>query len=928
MRQLLLLLPLVFTALLSSQELPPIVSFEMEDYHAGSQNWKLSQDKNQFIYAANNQGLLEYNGQRWTLYPSPGEAIFRSVKAIGNRVYTGSYMDFGVWERDDHGVLVYESISNKIKDLLINDEQFWNILPFGDYIIFQSLNQFILYQPSTKGLSAIVSPGGIDKAFVTRDRFYFTDAKHRLFELASGAIQPLLADNAPAYPIVHIWEDREGILLQTSSSGTFRLEDGRLKPDARHPFLKGCRIYSATSLRLGGLAFGTISNGVYILTPEGKLRYHLNQENGLTNNTILSLYEDTKNNLWAGADNGISYINLSSPFLKYTDKTGQLGTVHASAVHEGRLYLGSNQGLFEKQLHSEGDFNLVPGTRGQVWSLFNFGESLFCGHDKGTFIVSQRRVQPIFTDNGTWEFHSVEGRPNLLLQGHYNGLTLLEFTPKGWRYRNKIEGFDYSARFFEMKEDNEIYISHEYKGIFGLKLDEDYRRVVSLKEYETPAKGKNAGLSAFGDSLIYYSKEGMFTLRNFDQGFHPSANLNLLLQPEEYTSGNMTRQGNQLWFFTNRSISSLHPGALTDDLQRQTIPVPADLVNAKPGYENISAIGADSLLIGTSDGYLVLARSAVPLHQHELHLTQVRSKDRKGTTSLLPVTGAIDIPFSVNNISFEFSVPAYSKYFISYFQFRLKGFKEEWSPLIKRPDINYPNLPYGNYTLEVRSLLGRRASENILSYSFQVLRPWYASYLALSFYFLGGTLLVYLFHRTYTRYYRRKQGVWQEENERKIAAQQRETELTLSKVANQQLEQDITSKNREMALSTMNLVKKNELLQQIKASLLAKNAPEKNIQEVIKTIDQTLDESETWNLFKDAFENADRDFFKKAKALHPELTPNDLKLCAYLRLNLSSKEIAPMLNISVRSVEVKRYRLRKKMGLEREAGLVEYILGL
>jgi DNA-binding CsgD family transcriptional regulator len=209
-----------------------------------------------------------------------------------------------------------------------------------------------------------------------------------------------------------------------------------------------------------------------------------------------------------------------------------------------------------------------------------------------------------------------------------------------------------------------------------------------------------------------------------------------------------------------------------------------------------------------------------------------------------------------------------------------------------------------------------------------VLRPWYASYLALSFYFLGGTLLVYLFHRTYTRYYRRKQGVWQEENERKIAAQQRETELTLSKVANQQLEQDITSKNREMALSTMNLVKKNELLQQIKASLLAKNAPEKNIQEVIKTIDQTLDESETWNLFKDAFENADRDFFKKAKALHPELTPNDLKLCAYLRLNLSSKEIAPMLNISVRSVEVKRYRLRKKMGLEREAGLVEYILGL
>ena len=67
---------------------------------------------------------------------------------------------------------------------------------------------------------------------------------------------------------------------------------------------------------------------------------------------------------------------------------------------------------------------------------------------------------------------------------------------------------------------------------------------------------------------------------------------------------------------------------------------------------------------------------------------------------------------------------------------------------------------------------------------------------------------------------------------------------------------------------------------------------------------------------------------KKIKNIHPELTPNDLRLCAYLRLNLSSKEIAPLLNISVRSVEVKRYRLRKKMALPHENSLTTYILNL
>lgn len=81
-------------------------------------------------------------------------------------------------------------------------------------------------------------------------------------------------------------------------------------------------------------------------------------------------------------------------------------------------------------------------------------------------------------------------------------------------------------------------------------------------------------------------------------------------------------------------------------------------------------------------------------------------------------------------------------------------------------------------------------------------------------------------------------------------------------------------------------------------------------------------------MFKEAFDNADKDFLKKIKAAHPSLTPSDLKLCAYLRLNLTSKEIAPMLNISIRSVEIKRYRLRKKLNLLHDDGLVNYILGV
>lgn len=102
----------------------------------------------------------------------------------------------------------------------------------------------------------------------------------------------------------------------------------------------------------------------------------------------------------------------------------------------------------------------------------------------------------------------------------------------------------------------------------------------------------------------------------------------------------------------------------------------------------------------------------------------------------------------------------------------------------------------------------------------------------------------------------------------------------------------------------------------------------KSIKSVITNINKNINEEDSWNVFVDAFNNADKDFLKKIKIAHQSLTPNDLRLCAFLRLNLSSKEIAPLLNISVRSVEIKRYRLRKKMDLPHEKGLVEYILSI
>ena len=152
-------------------------------------------------------------------------------------------------------------------------------------------------------------------------------------------------------------------------------------------------------------------------------------------------------------------------------------------------------------------------------------------------------------------------------------------------------------------------------------------------------------------------------------------------------------------------------------------------------------------------------------------------------------------------------------------------------------------------------------------------------------------------------------------------------EKEISNLKNENLNCEIESVNRELNSATMAVIKKNELLSNIRLKL-QKDTENPTIKSAIKIIDENLDNTGDWKSFQTVVNNTDRDFLKKIKELHPALTPNDLKLCAYLRLNLSSKEIAPMLNISPQSVEVKRFRLRRKMELDHKENLTDYILSL
>tara|TARA_R110002033_G_scaffold47786_5_gene93297 strand:+ start:80749 stop:83559 length:2811 start_codon:yes stop_codon:yes gene_type:complete len=918
-----------------SQELPPINNYAPIAYNGGNQNWSISQSDQNYIYVGNNSGLLEFNGATWKTYSSPNGSHIRSVMVVNNIIYTGCYMEFGFWEKDSFGSLSYQSLKPKLKTPMIEDEEFWNIIQLDRWILFQSLQRIYVYNLEDESFSIIDAESTRARIFKNNGTVYFQETSKGLFKIEDGK-GVLVSDDSifKTNIIIGLFQAELGKIIVTEKDGFFVLVNGKLKkweiPINKQ--LQGVNVYSSEQLKDGNFILGTISDGVYYIDSSGQLIEKINQKKGLFDNTVHSVFEDVEGNIWLALNNGISVINLSSPFNEYLDKIGKLGVVYTASVYKNHLYLGTNQGLFYKTKEGDDDFKIIENTNGQVWILKEIDDILFCGHNNGTFIVEGDKVKNISSFPGTWDIKKIPGMNSLLIQGNYKGLSVLEKVNNQWVFRNKVDGFDISSRFFEFTKNNDVIVNHEFKGVFRLTLDTVFKKVNHI--IEKAVMGTGASLVTYKGNILYTSNNGVFrydeSLKEFKTD---SLFTNLFFDGEEQPIGIIIpdTKSDRLWSFTDKNIIAVSPNKFNGNPEAKKIAIPNSFRRSigVMGFENIKSIGKNNYLIGISNGYITLDLGRLKSKKYAVSITTISSKHTNSTV-LEKVdlnSDLYEFGYKRNNLYFQYSVPNYDKYTEVNFQYQLIGLSEQWSTWSENPEVSFENLPFGEYTFNVRSKVGNDLSENEAAFSFEILRPWYASNVAIVLYTLFLCAIAYIIHRLYRRYYRRQQELLLKENQKKLKRKKIKAEKKLIQIKNEKLNQEIDNKSRELAISTMSIIKKNEFLNNIK-SQLQESGNSNQINVVIKTIDRNINNEDDWKFFEDAFNNADKEFLKKIKNIHPELTPNDLRLCAYLRLNLSSKEIAPLLNISVRSVEVKRYRLRKKMALPHENSLTTYILNL
>jgi DNA-binding CsgD family transcriptional regulator len=761
---------------------------------------------------------------------------------------------------------------------------------------------------------------------------YFAKRNNGIYKIVNG--KEVLVSNDPklnSSRLVGISNINKNLLFITSDNGFYYIDNDIVRTwSSDYIDFDELTIYSSTQLKDGSLILGTISNGLMHITKEGRLKYSLNYEKGLSNNTVLSIFEDKKGNLWLGMDIGISHINLSSRFRIYDDAKGQIGTVYTSVVHQGDLYLGTNQGLFVKSRNNSGDFNFVEGTSGQVWTLKVIDDQLFCGHDLGTIIIKKDKINTKISEaNGTWDFKKIEGS-NLILQGNYSGLHVLENKFGKWKYRNKIEGFDISSRFFHFAK-NKLFVNHESRGLYELDLSEDYKKIISSNLVESIEKGSGSNFIKFSNSFYYTSADGVYQLSESSETFEKETVISNILGSYTTTSTLLDVNSTEhiKWCFADNNILLMSPGSLSSKPNIEKIPV--SLYNFKKvvtGFENLTKINDNDYLLGSSNGYFIL-KSDAPKQDNtqKIHINNIEANINNEPKINLSLSESPSLNYKNNNLNFNYSIPQFGNIVDINYSYKLEGWSENWANWESKSTQAFKNLPYGKYNFKVKGKIGNTETANVSSFKFIIKRPWYISNGAIAVYVILILIFSVLIHSIYRRYYKRQQQKLLLKSQKEMALNELESSQKLMQLKNEKLELVIENKNRELAISTMSLIKKNEFLNTIKTAIKQENTPQ-GLNKVIRIIDKNINNTDDWKLFKEAFDNADKDFLKLVKQKHPNLTPNDLKLCAYLRLNLSSKEIAPLLNISPRSVEVKRYRLRKKMDLPPKSSLTNYILDL
>lgn len=913
----------------------PIKNFAPAEYGAGIQNIDFAQNRDLNLFVANNLGVLSFNGNQWQTHALNTGKKQRSLAfdENANRLYVGSQGDFGFFEDNWNYVSLLDKIPQNSRDF----DEVWDVFIFDSMVFFCTFQG--IYSYDGNDVSILTNPAGFNRSFLAGKKLFTQSPSGELFEIEGGRLVPLIHNDRANQVVAGVIRSEMGYVV-FYNSGQVELLDSFGVTDTYTDLAKtlnGKYINHVTQISDGRLVISTQRAGLFIYDPISNQIENISTEEGLMSNACLRVFQDKSGNLWVGMQNGIALIDIKSPLRLINQNIGLQGSGYeAFETEEGTYYTTSN-GIYFLPVNALIS-SFLYGTEGPAYGMQIINKKLYAGHHTGLFKLENGKATRITTSDGLWQVKQLQSNPTYAIGGTYSGLHLFQIQPSGeLREVQKIKGFNESSRFFEEDRKGRIWVGQYYKGLYLLTLTDSLREAVVKKVSEShrlPIQ-QYIFLSRIDDELYISTSKGIFKLNQATDTIEEEEIFSKAVQKNWVYQLVQDKQKN-VYIYSENLVGlykQISPG--------NYVYVPSSLFQLRQSFNNdllnVSRNVYDGILFNANEGFIhyspnledrvsilsePLVNRVFSVAEDSILYSRMPFHNRPGIVEPIRITeGTRVLQFVVE--SFKFKDVNNQQ-----FRYHLSGFDDDFGKWTNASVKEYTNLKVGTYTFLVQTFDSR--GEIITSKPLQVIvtPPFYKSLIARILYFVLGISILYQIYRLQRQYYTGKQVRLEQAKQKELALKQRE----LQELKEEQIKNELQHVNNLLAASAMNLVVKNEFMENIKEEIRQAKVTDKvedkqrALDRIIKEIDTTLRVQEDWKQFEHHFDRVHGDFLSRLTSRFLDLTPGEQKLCAFLRLKMDTKEIANLMGISLRGVEVARYRLRKKLGLDAHQNLSKFIL--
>jgi len=692
-------------------------------------------------------------------------------------------------------------------------------------------------------------------------------------------------------------------------------------------------VYSLYQDRAGTIWVGTFGGGVSYYSPY-KINFayypHLpGVANSPSHRSVLALCRDSQGGIWMGTDGG--GLDLFDPqrqvfrhFRHDPHDPGSLAADIVRAVYEdrqGELWVGTHLGGLDRYDRVHERFVHYVNAPGDPHSLGSNSGWALCEDSHNQLWVSTLGAGVSRLDQATGTFTRFRPLAGPGALNDYNVTTMLA---------------DHGGNLWLGTEDHGLDLYHPASSTFSyVQHDAQNPHSLSSNRVQVLFEDSHRRLwvgTADGGLNLFNQQTRSFQRFTTAQGL-PSNVINAIVED---------RSG-YLWLSTNKGLARFDPQHHTcKTFDRE------DGLQSNEFNLNSAASGPNgNLYFGGINGLNVFSPTVVLRNPHipPVVLTDVQvfnASLRPGPAGSplqqqISEARTLTLPARASAVRFQFAALNYTAPHKSLYAYQLVGFDDAWRFCGTRREATYTNLDPGRYIFRVKAansdgLWNAQATDLLVI----ITPPWWktAWFRVLAGLFVVGSVVAFYLLRT--RALRKWLQLEKLQELRTKEAELREAHLqhekTLVELSKAQLELEVLHKNSELATSVMSMVQQNETLVTIRDSVQEAVDDENSAEQrrkmlrVVRLIDKNLEPSQHWDHFEELFNQLHQNFMQRLKEQYPQLTSRDLKLCAYLRMNLDSKEIASLMGLSLRGAEDLRYRVRKKMQLDTSTNLAAFVL--